>query len=317
MRDGDEPCDVCGADGAMTPFLEVNLVGAYDACVHRCTSCGFRQIRPRITTDELARLYSSDYFDSNAAVGFGDYARQKQRQEREAYFLARRLRRFATRGRVLEVGCALGFLLEALRRFSGWEVAGVDVSPFAAFFARTGYGLDVRGATLEAAAFPDESFDLVILKNLLEHVQRPRQLLLETSRILRPGGWVWLVTPNGNVDLRPFEELSRSLARDAANGSPRRLPLLDQGHLQYFRRQHLLRLFADCGLQCSSFRTVGLVRGLRARGVLPRKRRKLKSRPAGATRANRPDTGAAAASPAQATADQQQFEALCRQVIRR
>ena len=87
---------------------------------------------------------------------------------------------------------------------------GVDASAFAAHYASTRYGVDVACATLEEARFPDGVFDVVIQKDLLEHVADPRSHLEETRRLLRPGGWLRLVTPNGEANLRPLAAASRS-----------------------------------------------------------------------------------------------------------
>ena len=266
-----ELCDVCGAPPPLQRDLAVSLMGVVDAWVCRCETCGFRQVRPRLDTDEIRRLYPDDYFDSGGRIGFGDYARQQQRYEREAFFLARRLARIAPAGRLLEVGCALGFLLDALRSRSAWESAGLDISTFATHFACTRYGLDVRSATLEEAGFPDSSFDFVIQKDLLEHVGRPREHLQETRRILRRGGHVLIVTPNGEANLRPLRRLSRELR---AGGDATRLPLVDQGHLSFFSRSHLLRLLSDSGLEPVRFRSIRVRRGLRALGWLPSRRRR-------------------------------------------
>ena len=254
-----EPCDICGATG-MRPFLEVNLVGTRSACVHRCATCGFRQVRPRLTAAEIKTLYPSDYFDSASPVGYADYAREFQRRLREGYFLTRWLGRLQPEGRLLEVGCALGFLLAGLQR-SGWRVEGVDASAFAAYYARTRYDIDVTCAMLEETAFPDGAFDVVIQKDLLEHVADPRRHLDETHRLLRPGGWLRLVTPNGEANLRPLVAAS-----DAPGATP---PVLDQGHLSFFSRWHLVRLFDECGFRCRRMRTIGIRRGLTALGRLP------------------------------------------------
>jgi len=279
----EEACDICGAVASMRLHLDVSLVGDLPVKIYRCERCGFRQIRPRITQEELERLYPEAYFDSRSGIGFDDYAVQQQRIEREAFFLVKRLERIGRTGRLLEVGCALGFLLEAVRRFSAWEVVGLDISPLAVEFARRQYGLPVERKTLEAARFPDASFDFIVQKDLLEHVIRPRDHLRETFRILKPGGQVWLVTPNGEANLRPFHAL---IARHRGSGNPM-LPLLDQGHLQFFTRENLLRLFEDCGFQCVWLRAVGIRRGLRALGYLPRKWSAVRLVPSGPPREGR------------------------------
>jgi 2-polyprenyl-3-methyl-5-hydroxy-6-metoxy-1,4-benzoquinol methylase len=269
-----EPCDICGAT-RMRSFLDVSLLGTRPASVYRCDACGFRQIRPRLTAQEIKALYPSDYFDSASPIGYADYAREFQRRQREAYFLTRWLKRLGPKGRLLEVGCALGFLLAGLKR-SEWHLDGVDASEFAAFYARSRYDLDVTCATLEEAAFPDDTFDVVIQKDLLEHVANPRRHLDETRRLLRPGGWLRLVTPSGEANLRPLVAVSVELGASAAVR-----PVLDQGHLSFFGRRQLIRLFEDCGFRCRSMRMIGIRRGLSALGRLPGQERFVRLGPSG------------------------------------
>lgn len=246
----------------MVPCIEVGVVGLGAAWIHRCGACGFRQIRPRPSPDALASLYGEDYFDPAATAGFREYAAQRQRYEREAYFLARMLRRMASRGRLLEVGSGLGFLLHALARASDWEVEGVELSGFGARYARERFGLTVRRGTLEEARLPSGRFDFVIQKDLLEHVPHPRRHLEETRRVMRPGGRLWLITPNGEADVRPLAAAAAGLGGD-------RLPVLDQGHLSFFTRPLLLRLATDVGFRCVRLRAIGARRGLRALWRLP------------------------------------------------
>ena len=225
-----DPCDVCGAAGGMRPLLEAGLHGVGAVWIRQCAGCGFRQVRPRLPPAALDALYGADYFDSASAHGFAGYARQRQRYERDAYFLARELRRIAPAGRFLEVGSALGFLLAALDPLTGWEVEGVEVSRFGAWYARDRFGAAVHRGTLEEAGLPSDAFDYVLQKDLLEHVTHPRRHLEETRRIMRRGGRLRVVTPNGEADLRP-------LCRTAAARESDELPLLGQGHLSFFSRR--------------------------------------------------------------------------------
>ncbi len=260
----DEPCDVCRASRAMQPWLEVSVARTAVAWVHQCMRCGFRQIRPRLGGDRLAALYPMEYFDTRSVVGYRDYARQFHRHQRDAYFLTKLFRPIAPAGPVLEVGCALGFLLAGLAK-AGWDVEGIDVSPFAAYYAQTRFGLQISCATLEERVFPAEHFAVVIQKDVLEHVSDPRRHLFETHRVMRRGGYLWVVTPNGEANLRPL----RRRAREAARDGRRVLPLLDQGHVSFFALRHLMTLLSDCGFECVRARGIGVRRGLRALGVLP------------------------------------------------
>jgi 2-polyprenyl-3-methyl-5-hydroxy-6-metoxy-1,4-benzoquinol methylase len=306
-----EPCDVCRTAGSMRPVLQVSLLGLFDAWIQRCDRCGFRQIRPRITASELRLLYPDDYFAPGSAVGFADYPRERQRNERDAFFLSRTLRSFRPRGELLDVGCALGFLIDPLRRYCDWNVRGIDVSSFAAYFARRKFGLDVTAGTLEEAGLPDGSFDFVIQKDLLEHVRDPRAHLAETARILRPGGRVWLVTPNGEANLRGLGRDARELSGRPGN----RLPRLDQGHLQFFTRQNLETLFAESGFRLLRMRSVAVRRGLRALGYLPRRHRGIREAPPGHRR-GLPET-AAPAVPGAPVGDSGVYDLLSAAVDRR
>ena len=145
---------------------------------------------------------------------------------------------------------------------------GVDASPFAVYYADTRFHLPVTCGTLEDAQFPDEQFDFVVQKDLLEHVLSPRQHLLDTHRVMRPNAELWLVTPNGEANLRPLDALRRS-----QSPSEDGLPLLDQGHLSFFSEAHLRRLFDECGFVVEQARAIGVRRGLRALGILPGQRR--------------------------------------------
>ena len=96
---------------------------------------------------------------------------------------------------LLDVGCGSGTLLGLLKR-QGFHVRGVDFSAEASAIAKRDNGVDVAVGSLEEVHFPDQSFDVVTLFHVMEHVTNPRQVLNEVSRILRPQGVVILQVPN-------------------------------------------------------------------------------------------------------------------------
>jgi 2-polyprenyl-3-methyl-5-hydroxy-6-metoxy-1,4-benzoquinol methylase len=104
-------------------------------------------------------------------------------------------------GRVLDLGCSPGHLAMALTK-AGFEVQGVDLN--AVWLAKYAPGWAERlrithvDIEQERLPFPDESFDLVIFTEVLEHiaVTDPRVVLQEIRRVLAPGGRMLLSTPN-------------------------------------------------------------------------------------------------------------------------
>jgi 2-polyprenyl-3-methyl-5-hydroxy-6-metoxy-1,4-benzoquinol methylase len=97
-------------------------------------------------------------------------------------------------GRLLDVGCASGlFLLTA--KSCGWRVTGVDPDPQSIRIAKS-RGLDVSLGGLEHYEGQENIFDVVTICHVIEHVHDPRKTLLDIYRLLKPGGQIWIETPN-------------------------------------------------------------------------------------------------------------------------
>lgn len=96
--------------------------------------------------------------------------------------------------RVLDLGCRYGALTRAY--VEGNDVVGVDVDRDALAEAAK-LGIETRWADADAPlAFEDESFDVVVAGELLEHVREPNRLVAESMRVLRPGGTFVGSVPN-------------------------------------------------------------------------------------------------------------------------
>jgi 2-polyprenyl-3-methyl-5-hydroxy-6-metoxy-1,4-benzoquinol methylase len=102
--------------------------------------------------------------------------------------------RYRTGGRWLDVGCGAGALMRAAAEH-GWTAVGTEVAPRAAEAVRE-QGFEVHLGELDALRLPDGSFDVVSLVEVVEHVPDPRGLTLRAGRLLRPGGALYLTTPN-------------------------------------------------------------------------------------------------------------------------
>jgi SAM-dependent methyltransferase len=99
-----------------------------------------------------------------------------------------------TGGQVLDLGCRFGALTRAY--LDGNEVVGVDVDREALAEARS-LGIDTVWADVaDALPFDEESFDVVVLGELLEHLPLPRRTVGEARRVLRRGGRLVGSVPN-------------------------------------------------------------------------------------------------------------------------
>ena len=98
-------------------------------------------------------------------------------------------------GPLLDVGCSLGYTLQAAVDL-GLPATGVDISEHAVKVCRErGFAAEI--GTFHELPFDDGSFQLVIMKHVLEHTPRPREALREIRRVLRPGGGVFIAVPHG------------------------------------------------------------------------------------------------------------------------
>lgn len=155
---------------------------------YKCRDCGIIFIHPQPTAEELAQLYSKEYFEGDFRCGHaGSYFDEKTQASLEDETLIARIKQLKAAGRFLEIGCAGGAFLHAARK-AGYEVRGVEFSDAAAQLARERFGLDVFTGDVTQAEFPDNAFDVVFMGDVLEHLPDPVATCREVHRIMAPGG---------------------------------------------------------------------------------------------------------------------------------
>jgi 2-polyprenyl-3-methyl-5-hydroxy-6-metoxy-1,4-benzoquinol methylase len=115
-----------------------------------------------------------------------------RRQKRDAEF--RFLPKPPGGQRLLDIGCGNGDFL-ANARDAGWDAVGIDADPEAVAIARQ-RGLDVRTGSIELFAGETGCFDAITLSHVLEHLHDPGQMIRAVHRLLKPGGVLFVDTPN-------------------------------------------------------------------------------------------------------------------------
>lgn len=153
---------------------------------------------PRVEDRELPGFYPAEY---------GPYDDRMHTVERLASRVIRRYqgwRALRTRpldelrgrpaGRALDVGCGRGDLAVLLAR-QGWTMTGIDPSPDACAVVSS-RGIDARCGTLSTVALEPETYDVVIFRHSLEHINDPVAALRTILAALTPGGVVLVTVPN-------------------------------------------------------------------------------------------------------------------------
>jgi SAM-dependent methyltransferase len=156
--------------------------------------------RRRSLNMDYAAIYTKQYFSGETSFfyrfGYGRFAR--------FYFdaLVRPLLphlRVIERGNVLDVGCAYGLVLARVP--DGLHKFGIDVSEHAIEeAARRVPDADLRiGNAERELPFPSDFFDVVTCNDVIEHLENPERALANIHRVLKPGGVLYLNTPNLNA----------------------------------------------------------------------------------------------------------------------
>jgi SAM-dependent methyltransferase len=179
-------CPVCGGQET-TPYVSFPQV-AFVRCP-RCTVVYKLFETPNIRS---ATFYERDYFHGRKS---GRDKRFDHRVRKAARWLRSAMDLGPTRS-VLDVGCSLGYVVAAGREL-GLDAAGSDISEYAVDVCRK-RGLRAEVGTLDHQPFPEGSFDLVVMKHVLEHTPEPKVALAELRRILSPEGRVLIAVPDLN-----------------------------------------------------------------------------------------------------------------------
>jgi len=183
-------CHVCG--GARFYYL----FSASDYRVVRCDDCGLVFLNPQPSDDELARIYSADYFLGSNTEKSSQAVREIKQATARLYLSE--ISRYCgpDSGRLLEIGCGDGdFLVTA--QAAGWRVTGVEYSATACEKARQRlkHG-EVFCGELQPARLEAEQFDLCVISDVIGHIRSPLDFLREIHRVLKPGGTLFIATPS-------------------------------------------------------------------------------------------------------------------------
>jgi len=189
-RDALQPlaCVICGSV-AFEPVSEIDRYGFYYP-TGLCTGCGNVQQTAYYTPKTVAAFYAGYYRNIHSGLSPAPlFAKQAQRGQAILAFVTPQVPGPA---RVLELGTGAGGILAQFAE-AGHSVVGCDFDEDFLAHGRT-KGLELRLGGLETLG-QDETFDLVILSHVLEHVVKPGPFLSAIRRRLTPDGMIYVEVP--------------------------------------------------------------------------------------------------------------------------
>jgi 2-polyprenyl-3-methyl-5-hydroxy-6-metoxy-1,4-benzoquinol methylase len=239
-------CNLCGSSDSRLryPSTVKGSNGAAHGSAFRCTHAGYGAHQAIVQCRSCGLVYANPRWDRQEILGLYEAVKDPlYLAEREGRVLTfqRHLkpllnvygRRPGAGERLLDVGAYIGVFVE-IAQTAGWEAVGVEPSEWGVAEARR-RGLNVVEGTLATANFPERSFDVVTMWDVIEHLTDPMAELRHTHRALKPGGLVVLHTM----------DIDSTFARLMG----RRWPWLMEMHLYYFSRRTLAAMLQRAGFE--------------------------------------------------------------------
>ncbi|MDR0352263.1 MAG: class I SAM-dependent methyltransferase [Opitutaceae bacterium] len=183
----------------------------------------------------MATYRNAAYFQrgEDATTGYNNYTVDQELHRRFFRTQLDAIEKHAKKGRLLDVGCAFGYLLAEARR-RGWKAEGIELSGNAFAHVRDELQLPVHNQPLREVAFPANSFNAIVMDDVIEHYGDPGAEIAEAHRVLVKGGVFLLHTPN-------FDSPWRDLMEE------RWVHLKPEEHLYYFSPKTLSALLEKNG----------------------------------------------------------------------
>jgi len=234
------PCPLCGS------FQKTKVYPKYYPRLVRCLSCGLIYTNPRLNKENLGQLYTKEYFqnDNSSIFGYQNYLADENKIRKTFARRLKTIEKIKKVGFLLDIGCAMGFFMDEAEK-RGWKTKGIEISEFAATFAEKNLGLDVMRGNIQEVNLPQNSFDLVILWDVIEHLDNPLVCLKKIHLALKKDGLLVFSTPN-------ISSIPAKLTRHRWVGYK-----LSDEHLTYFSPETISLLCQKTGFKVVKSHSLG------------------------------------------------------------
>jgi 2-polyprenyl-3-methyl-5-hydroxy-6-metoxy-1,4-benzoquinol methylase len=236
-------CNICRVNNAKFIGLREGF------SVVRCRNCGLYYLNPmpEYDVDEIQAVYNNDYYIEHWRRGDGRFGPHMQAiLKLSARLVLDKIESYLKPNKLLEVGCGYGeILIEARER--NWNVKGVEISSSAVNYLKQ-FDLDIFCCKLEEAHFNNEEFDVVVFRELLEHLNNPYKFLIEVNRIVKTDGFVYVTVPNEASFYHKFFQLyyninpKKRMKKETSHLGP-------PYHLLGFSKKALIKILESTGFQ--------------------------------------------------------------------
>ncbi len=184
-------CNLCGNDNSQILYPK-SVAQAHQ--IVKCKICGLMYANPQESVDSEKALKTN--IPEKLPNENGSQYIQKQTIQLKDYkkIITTVKDSGITKGKVLEIGANVGTFLNVWKE-EGWEVLGLDPDKAVSLYAKNKYNINVIPLTIKEANLLNESFDVVIMLHVLEHIGNPMAELQMIHKVLKPNGILVIETP--------------------------------------------------------------------------------------------------------------------------
>ena len=203
--------------------------------IHECLKCGLLFTEPRPDSNHIGKYYQSEEYYSHQENKSGFIPKIYESVKKVNLKHKRKLASKGMKvGTMLEIGCGAGDFLHEMEQ-KGWNCTGIEPSKEAKAIAQNRVKANILKPE-DLATLKDESFDLITMWHVLEHVDNLKDEVRHLQRLLKKGGRLVLALPN-------FKSTDAEYYREywAAYDVPR--------HLNHFCRESINNIFKTTKLQ--------------------------------------------------------------------
>lgn len=223
-------CVICDGVGFEKLFIKQNYQ------VVKCRSCNFTFINPIPNRNQLEAYYKNFNYKS------GYLNETIIRQDSKQTLIGLKKLGFKD-GLLFDAGCGAGFFLDEARK-AGYKVQGIDVSKGAINYAKNMLKLNVINADLLNCKYINNSFRIITLIQVIEHLIDPKPILRKIYKLLEHSGILYIATPNIN------SYLSKTLQKDFNY-------MIPPEHIGFYSKETLSKILSNVGFKIVKINTWG------------------------------------------------------------
>ncbi|MBA9075946.1 MULTISPECIES: class I SAM-dependent methyltransferase [Rufibacter] len=229
-------CPICSkTDFKNFLVVQDKSVSQESFVIVQCTNCQLKFTNPRPEEGSIGPYYASEAYISHSDTSKGllnkTYRLVRSMAVKTKVDLVNRL---GNKGKILDYGCGVGYFLQACQK-QGWEVEGIEPNEQARKQTEEKIGKPLVQGPLQNLA--EETFEVITLWHVLEHVHTLNETLKELVRATKKGGHLVIAVPNADsYDAKKYG------ADWAAYDVPRHLYHFNKASMQKLLKKHKLDL---------------------------------------------------------------------------